>query len=146
MSSISKTVQTSTGSFYQRMMPSCTYLCHLRLAVTVLEHIGCRVLVGRHEHDFVRHLDKLWCGCGCLVARSKFTVSATTPCVELIVSREGQCVEATCAHFLYLFALKRFNDLGKLYLIMVSVTTLPSVVGLASATPTVKHSVLVKCH
>ena len=57
MSTIPETIETSTCSPYEGMMPTSADLSHLWLAVTVLEHIGCRVLVRGQKHSLVWHLD-----------------------------------------------------------------------------------------
>ena len=86
MSTVPETIETSTSSLYKGMMPASADLSHLWLAVTVLEHIGCRVLVRGQKHNLVWHLDKLWFRCRGLVTTTKFSVGSAPPRIKLIIS------------------------------------------------------------
>ena len=126
------------------MVSSCANLHNSRLFVSIFQHIDAWIVLIWNLFHLMGHLNKFGHIWAVLISTAKFSISSTSPRVKLIVFGQRHSVKSARAHLLHNLSLQCFDYLRLLLLFVGSVPTLPSIVVIAAAAPSVQHSVSIK--
>ena len=125
-------------------MSACTDLRNPRLCFTLLEYVNRWIFVRGGQVGFVWHLYQFWLARRHLVASAKFSISATTPSIQLILLGNRQSMEPASYYFLYLLVLQPTDDTWQLSVFSIPMTALAFVIRCSTTTPSVNDTMLIQ--